>query len=344
MRRDRTRIPILDSAREAASSGSGPVKTWKMSPEELEDYRARTGYKQPRNQDGEKISPPVQQRPNNKEAKKDMRTKEGPDKQAFLKMVAAGETIAAAEKKLGLKVNGMYYWLKKWNLIGITPGKAREALGLIEEGEAALLRSTSPAAQAIEERAKGPVALDPAPEKVIKELRNRITDYEHELARWAQTDTEKTLQITELMQDRDNWKQVAEQRKEEIDELDQFLREAKQAIRELEDDRNELIGRFKTGDSLTMRDPNSTYQALVEIGALQQAADNINHPAHYTAGGIETIDFIRAKLTPEEFIGYCKGNALKYVSRATHKGGAEDLRKAGKYLGWAVGGEVRESV
>lgn len=67
--------------------------------------------------------------------------------------------------------------------------------------------------------------------------------------------------------------------------------------------------------------------------------DNVHSPAHYTQGGIETIDFIRAKLTPEEFAGYCKGNALKYVSRATHKGGVEDLRKAGVYLGWAVGGE-----
>ena len=57
--------------------------------------------------------------------------------------------------------------------------------------------------------------------------------------------------------------------------------------------------------------------------------DNIKHPAHYTDGGIETIDFIRAKLTPEEFAGYCKGNALKYISRAGKKGdAAEDLAKA----------------
>lgn len=66
--------------------------------------------------------------------------------------------------------------------------------------------------------------------------------------------------------------------------------------------------------------------------------DNIKHPAHYTDGGIETIDFIRAKLTPEEFAGYCKGNALKYISRAGKKGdAAEDLAKAKVYLEWAVG-------
>lgn len=66
--------------------------------------------------------------------------------------------------------------------------------------------------------------------------------------------------------------------------------------------------------------------------------DNVKHPAHYCDGGIETIDYIRAKLTPEEFIGYCKGNALKYISRAGKKDDAsEDLAKAAVYLGWASG-------
>jgi len=57
-------------------------------------------------------------------------------------------------------------------------------------------------------------------------------------------------------------------------------------------------------------------------------ADMVNHPPHYTAGGIETIDFIQAKLTPEEFRGYLRGNILKYSSRAGLKGDAdEDLSK-----------------
>ena len=57
-------------------------------------------------------------------------------------------------------------------------------------------------------------------------------------------------------------------------------------------------------------------------------ADMVNHPPHYTAGGIETIDFIQAKLTPEEFRGYLRGNILKYSSRAGLKGdAAEDLGK-----------------
>jgi hypothetical protein len=56
--------------------------------------------------------------------------------------------------------------------------------------------------------------------------------------------------------------------------------------------------------------------------------DSVNHPKHYTAGGIETIDFIEAKK-----LGYNLGNVVKYITRAGHKGNQlEDLRKAQWYL------------
>ena len=51
----------------------------------------------------------------------------------------------------------------------------------------------------------------------------------------------------------------------------------------------------------------------------QAAPDLVNQPPHYTIGGIETITYLKAKLTPEEFRGYLKGNVLKYASRANHK-------------------------
>lgn len=56
--------------------------------------------------------------------------------------------------------------------------------------------------------------------------------------------------------------------------------------------------------------------------------DMINHPPHYTAGGIEVIDFIEAK-----GFGYNLGNVVKYISRAGKKGSTlEDLQKALWYL------------
>ena len=61
-------------------------------------------------------------------------------------------------------------------------------------------------------------------------------------------------------------------------------------------------------------------------------------PRHYQDGGVETIEYLRAKLTPEEFRGYIKGNVLKYLSRERGKGGNTDLGKAAWYLLYYLGG------
>lgn len=60
--------------------------------------------------------------------------------------------------------------------------------------------------------------------------------------------------------------------------------------------------------------------------------DVVNHPSHYTDGGIECIEAIEAQLTVEEYRGYLKGNIAKYVWRERHKGGTESLKKAQFYL------------
>lgn len=60
--------------------------------------------------------------------------------------------------------------------------------------------------------------------------------------------------------------------------------------------------------------------------------DNVNHPAHYTQGGIECIEAIKASMTPEAFRGYLKGNVEKYMWRFEQKGGLESLQKAQWYL------------
>lgn len=65
--------------------------------------------------------------------------------------------------------------------------------------------------------------------------------------------------------------------------------------------------------------------------------DNVNHPSHYTDGKVEVIDYIKDKLTPDQFLGYCIGNTIKYISRFQKKGNpTEDLEKARVYLGWAI--------
>jgi hypothetical protein len=56
--------------------------------------------------------------------------------------------------------------------------------------------------------------------------------------------------------------------------------------------------------------------------------DEVNHPAHYKTGGIETIDFIEAKS-----LNYNLGNVVKYITRSDHKENRlQDLMKAQWYL------------
>ena len=63
--------------------------------------------------------------------------------------------------------------------------------------------------------------------------------------------------------------------------------------------------------------------------------DAVSHPAHYTSGGIECIDCIKAALC-ENFIGFLMGNVIKYSYRYKHKNGVEDLKKARWYLDRAI--------
>lgn len=61
--------------------------------------------------------------------------------------------------------------------------------------------------------------------------------------------------------------------------------------------------------------------------------DMVNNPPHYTTGGIEVIDYMEAKSTREEFIGHLRLTAIKYLSRAGHKGDAlEQYEKAQWYI------------
>lgn len=70
--------------------------------------------------------------------------------------------------------------------------------------------------------------------------------------------------------------------------------------------------------------------SAVGVSMKNQNNDNVNNPSHYTSGGIETLDYIKAKV--KDYPSYVAGNILKYVSRYEHKNGIEDLKKAQFYL------------
>lgn len=55
--------------------------------------------------------------------------------------------------------------------------------------------------------------------------------------------------------------------------------------------------------------------------------------------GLEPIEVMQAALTPEEFVGFLKGNVIKYSMRARHKQGKsakKDIAKAKRYAEWLV--------
>lgn len=70
-----------------------------------------------------------------------------------------------------------------------------------------------------------------------------------------------------------------------------------------------------------------------------EVIDMVNSPPHYKLNGldIESVDVIRAVLTAEEFRGWCKGNAIKYLMRLGKKDKEiQDARKSIKFLEWLV--------
>lgn len=66
-------------------------------------------------------------------------------------------------------------------------------------------------------------------------------------------------------------------------------------------------------------------------------ADQVDHPPHYNQGSIECIDAIEAALGREQFIGFLRGQVLKYQWRLGRKdAAAQDAAKAHWYSGRLV--------
>ena len=73
--------------------------------------------------------------------------------------------------------------------------------------------------------------------------------------------------------------------------------------------------------------------------------DNVNHPAHYTAGGIECIEALKAATTGLEGIeAVCTANAIKYLWRWKYKNGIEDLKKAKWYINYLIDNGSKEKL
>ena len=137
---------------------------------------------------------------------------------------------------------------------------------------------------------------------------------------------------------------------EEIADVENMIEQVKYLLG-LHEYRIRCIRLSKTFRQLT-RMVNHDPGLAVEIEALQGAKnkdsdnDSVNEPKHYRLDGlgIESIDVIKAVLREDGFKAFCRGNALKYLIRADHKGGVEDLEKARVYLNWEIGMEDRIAI
>ena len=117
-------------------------------------------------------------------------------------------------------------------------------------------------------------------------------------------------------------KKAAKQAKKQIPKIEAEVRDVKAAMD------------FLDADSITTRKFTKAEMSALDKNWIEfpsdyvVGSDRVNHPPHYTAGGIETIDFIEAK-----DLNYRLGNVIKYVSRAEKKENPlEDLKKAKWYL------------
>ena len=106
----------------------------------------------------------------------------------------------------------------------------------------------------------------------------------------------------------------------------------------LSDENTEDCSWFLVNEGLISKpeQPEINFVKAEHNDEVEPTNDAVQHPAHYTQGGIECIDAIRASMTADGFCDYCKGNIIKYIWRWRDKGGVEDLRKASVYLDWLI--------
>ena len=62
---------------------------------------------------------------------------------------------------------------------------------------------------------------------------------------------------------------------------------------------------------------------------------------HYKNMGVQPWKAMESWMTPEQFAGFLRGNAIKYLARCDVKGGLDDIKKARHYIDKLV--EVRSN-
>ncbi len=91
-----------------------------------------------------------------------------------------------------------------------------------------------------------------------------------------------------------------------------------------------MLGRVN--DQIT--DAVTQFKPSTKADAIQVGGD------HYKNMGVQPWKAMESWMTPEQFAGFLRGNAIKYLARCDVKGGLDDIKKAKHYIDKLV--EVRE--
>jgi hypothetical protein len=81
--------------------------------------------------------------------------------------------------------------------------------------------------------------------------------------------------------------------------------------------------------------PNNKFVPSTKADGLQIGGD------HYKNMGVQPWVAMESWMTPEQFAGFLRGNAIKYLARCDVKGGIDDIKKARHYIDKLV--EVRDN-
>jgi hypothetical protein len=88
--------------------------------------------------------------------------------------------------------------------------------------------------------------------------------------------------------------------------------------------RKEVNGQIT--DAVTQVPPPYKPKPVKESNLIQVGGD------HYKNMGVQPWVAMEAWMTPEQFNGFLRGNAIKYLARCDVKGGVEDIKKARHYI------------
>ena len=82
-----------------------------------------------------------------------------------------------------------------------------------------------------------------------------------------------------------------------------------------------------------VQEENAKEIVLAKPFVLSTKADDLQVGGdHYKNMGVQPWKAMESWMTPEQFAGFLRGNAIKYLARCDAKGGIDDIKKAKHYI------------